>query len=247
MPYLRAMRAAPRLSFISSKSRADYIARIARRPEAETPEAGPVLFLGGDGLGLGRQAFDPQRRDFAMIGSLEPRKHSAAVMLAFQALWAAGLDATLTMVGHAAPDKRAELALLHELSGERRFRHLEGLSDAGVRDVLRGARAVLFPSEGEGFGLPAMEALHAGLPVVVSSGLPCLQDLPPAGQIRLGAVDAPAIAAAVQTLCNDAAAGPAVGGRRHAGRADLAQLRPRHGGLDGAGVTPALLPLRQPP
>ena len=98
------------------------------------------------------------------------------------------------------------MALLAELSGQPRFRHRQNLPDAGVRDALRGARAMLFPSEGEGFGLPAMEGLHAGLPVVVSAGLPCIEGLPALGQVRLDRVDEEAVAAAVLRLLDDAEA-----------------------------------------
>ena len=203
MPYLHALRAVPRLAFISGKTRHDYMRRIARKPDVDP---GPVLLLGGDGLGLKRQAFTANRRDFVMLGSIEPRKHTAAVMRAFQRLWRDGADAGLTLIGPVAPDQTEELALLRALAGQPRFRHLQNLPDAGVRDVMRGARAMLFPSEGEGFGLPAMEALHAGLPVVVSAALPCIEGLPPLGQVRLAEVNPSNVAGVIVDLLDDSRA-----------------------------------------
>ncbi len=201
MPYLRAMAAVPHIAFISDKTRADFATRILRRPFD-----GPVIPMGGDGLDLERQAFDPASRDFVMLGTIEPRKNAAPAMRAFQRLWGQGVEATLTMIGAVAPDAMEEQALLRELAGHPGFRHLPGLPDAGVRAALAAARAMLFPSEGEGFGIPPMEALHAGIPVIVSAQLPALHGLPGLGQIRLPAIDPESIAAAVRTLLDDAEA-----------------------------------------
>ena len=68
------------------------------------------------------------------------------------------------------------------------------------------ARAMLFPSVGEGFGIPPMEALQAGVPVVVSDTLPALEGLPGGGQIRLAEVSAGAIGQAVRRLLDDGVA-----------------------------------------
>lgn len=43
-----------------------------------------------------------------------------------------------------------------------------GLADAELKDLLQGARALLFPSHVEGFGLPLAEALASGIPVIAS-------------------------------------------------------------------------------
>ena len=75
MPYLRAMRGVADLAFISAQTRAECAARILRRPPQR-----PGIPMGADGLGLARQAFDPARADFVMLGSIEPRKNPAPVM-----------------------------------------------------------------------------------------------------------------------------------------------------------------------
>jgi glycosyltransferase involved in cell wall biosynthesis len=45
---------------------------------------------------------------------------------------------------------------------------VSGLPTPGVKRLLLGARALLMPSFGEGFGLPVVEALAAGVPVIAS-------------------------------------------------------------------------------
>jgi glycosyltransferase involved in cell wall biosynthesis len=56
----------------------------------------------------------------------------------------------------------------------RRIHHFEYASVALLVTLIRGARAVLFPSLYEGFGLPVLEAMRLGTPVVTSrtSSLP---------------------------------------------------------------------------
>ncbi len=119
------------------------------------------------------------------LGTLEPRKNAAAVLRAFERLWEEDIDARLTVIGRPAPDAPAEQRLIERLADEPRLRVLGRAPDSAVRTALRGARALLFPSEGEGFGIPPMEALHAGIPAVIAASLPAAQGLPALGQIRL--------------------------------------------------------------
>ena len=201
MPYLRALLRVKEVAFISARTRDEY-ARLIVHGAAE----GPVIPMGADGLGLERQAFDPAKRRFVMLGTVEPRKNALPAMEAFRLLWREGVEAELLMIGLASPtDAEREIATMRMLEGETRFQHLSGVPDRAVRDALRGARALLFPSDGEGFGIPPMEALHSGIPVIVSETLPAIVGQPALGQIRLGTVTAASIADAVRTMMDDAA------------------------------------------
>ena len=198
MPYLQALLHVRDLAFISARTREDYVARIARRP-AE----GPVIPMGGDGLGLERQRFEAGRRTFVMLGTIEPRKNALPAMQAFRALWQQGADAHLVMIGATSPDATHELAMLEDLAHEARFQHLRDVPDSGVREALRAARAMVFPSVGEGFGIPPMEALHAGIPVIIADSLPAIAGQPGHGQIRLRDVTAQSVAEAVRSVLDD--------------------------------------------
>lgn len=201
MPFLHAMRDVAHRGFISAATRRDCADRVFRRPEH-----GPVLPLGSDGLGLERQSFDPSKRDIVMLGTIEARKNAAAAIAGFQRLWAEGSDARLVLIGAVEPDALTEHALLRDLEGEPRLVPLGPQSDAAIRGALRHARALLFPSQGEGYGLPPMEALRSGIPVIVAADLPALERLPSHGQIRLEQPDAASIAAALRSLLDDSAA-----------------------------------------
>ena len=200
MPYLHAMRAVARRGFISAATRRDCAALFARA------EPGPVLPLGADGLGLERQSFDRARRDVVMLGTIEARKNAAVAIEAVEMLWHEGVDFRLVLIGAVETDALAEQAILRRLAGERRLVKLGPAPDAVVRQHLCQARVLLFPSEGEGYGLPPMEALHCGIPVVVVAGLPALDGISAAGQIRVARPDPATLADALRTVFDDAAA-----------------------------------------
>ena len=202
MPYLQALRVVPHVAHVSEQTRSHYEQRIMRgrgRP-------GPVITLGGDGLGLPRQHFSPQRNRYVAFGTLEPRKNVAAVLEAFAGLWAAGCTAELVVAGMLREGTQREAMWLSRLRAEPRLRYLGHADDATLREVLAGARAAIFASEHEGFGLPPVEALNAGIPVIASARIPSIAMLAPGGQIRLERIDAAALAAAVRRLQDDATA-----------------------------------------
>jgi glycosyltransferase involved in cell wall biosynthesis len=200
MPYLRLLRSTQRLAFISKATRCDYAQRVMRGRGVD----GPVLALGCDGLGLARQTFTPDRRGFLCIGSIDGRKNQDRVLRAFQMLWAQGHDIPLTIVGNAFAQIDAsafEAARAHPLFSW--HRHAD---DETVRELLNSARGTVYASELEGYGLPPIESLHVGLPVICAASVPSLADLSSAGQVRLVQVTPEAIADAVLTLSDDATA-----------------------------------------
>ncbi len=206
MDFLRALREVPRVAFISEETRADYRRAVMRDGAHDGARDGPVFALGGDGLGLPRQKFDPARRTFVVLGTIEPRKNVAAILAAFQALWATGVAAPLVLLGRMIETSARERALLASLAGAPLFTFIEQADEASLRATLARARALVTASLAEGFGLPPFEALAAGIPVIVPQDMPSIRLLPPLGQVRLAATDPPAIAAAVRMLCDDATA-----------------------------------------
>ncbi|MBY0239476.1 MAG: glycosyltransferase [Burkholderiaceae bacterium] len=113
---------------------------------------------------------------FLMVGTIEPRKGHLQALDAFEQLWAAGLDARLVIVGgegwKGLPDgqRRTIPAIIERLSGHpelgRRLHWLRGISDQYLDQVYGAAACLLVPSEGEGFGLPLIEAARHGVPLI---------------------------------------------------------------------------------
>jgi glycosyltransferase involved in cell wall biosynthesis len=201
--FLRGLRSAGHLAFLSPQTKHDYETRIARNHASTT--LGPVIDPGADGLGLERQVFSSKRQDFVSIGTVEPRKNTINMLLAFETLWQRGHDVRLILGGRLSPDATEALNFFRKYAADSRLVVLEQPSDETVRQLLRGARAMVMPSEAEGFGLPPYEALQAGIPSIASVNLPSAAAMS-RGVLLLDRMDPLSIAGAVESLRDDATA-----------------------------------------
>jgi glycosyltransferase involved in cell wall biosynthesis len=113
---------------------------------------------------------------FLMVGTIEPRKGYLQAIAAFSMLWNQGVKVNLVIVGkegwQALPDdmRRTIPAIVDRLrSHPQRGKHLiwlEGISDEYLEMVYHHSRCLIAASEAEGFGLPLIEAVKRGLPVL---------------------------------------------------------------------------------
>jgi glycosyltransferase involved in cell wall biosynthesis len=105
--------------------------------------------------------------NFLMVGTLEPRKGHAQVLAAFEVLWQGGSDVNLIIVGKKGwmSDDLADRLRHHGQSGKRLI-WLEGLSDESLEAVYATSHCLIAASEGEGFGLPLIEAAQKRLPII---------------------------------------------------------------------------------
>lgn len=109
---------------------------------------------------------DPQRRYVLAVGNLQPRKNLVRLMDAMRRIAAAGLDVDLLVAG---PEHyRAEEVLAAGREGTERIRFTGYISDRQLAACYSCATAFAFPSLFEGFGIPALEAMAHGVPVVCS-------------------------------------------------------------------------------
>jgi glycosyltransferase involved in cell wall biosynthesis len=67
------------------------------------------------------------------------------------------------------PVSDSQQALISELGLNDVYRRLRAPGDDGLRDVYNACDVLVFPSRNEGFGWPPLEAMRAGLPVIVST------------------------------------------------------------------------------
>ena len=153
MPYLRLVRDAQHVAFISEQTRREYVTRILRRPGHK---GGPVLPLGADGLGMEHQSWSPGRHEFVALGSIDGRKNQHLILEAFELLWRNGSEARLTLLGRVFAG--ADRAWIERAMHDHRFRWIDHPSQEIVAATLREARATIYVSAVEGFGLPPVES-----------------------------------------------------------------------------------------
>jgi glycosyltransferase involved in cell wall biosynthesis len=112
-----------------------------------------------------------------LVGTLEPRKGQAQTLAALELLWQKGVAVNLVIVGKNGwlVDALAKKLEEHPQREQRLF-WLPGVSDEMLQQLYQGCAALLAPSEGEGFGLPLIEAAQHQLPII-ARGIPVFREV----------------------------------------------------------------------
>jgi alpha-1,3-rhamnosyl/mannosyltransferase len=104
-----------------------------------------------------------------VLGTLEPRKNLQVAIEAFSALTQAVREkCPLVLVGMVGWKMGPLLPKLYAMERAGELRQLGYLTQEHLELVVAGAKALLFPSVYEGFGLPLVEAMQCGIPVLAS-------------------------------------------------------------------------------
>lgn len=117
------------------------------------------------------EAFSLRQHGFALfVGALEPRKNLATLLAAYGMLPLAERRAMpLAIVGPSGWGGVRQDARLAPLLDEGSVRMLGYASDRELATLYAAARVFVFPSHYEGFGIPVIEALACGAPVIASN------------------------------------------------------------------------------
>lgn len=118
---------------------------------------------------LGRTANVPADGYVLCLGTLEPRKNIGTLLDAWERILSQGTARQLVLAGHATPDADDWLARIARAPLAGSVRHLGYVEEAQRERLFTGARVLVLPSLDEGFGLTALEAMSAGVPVVAAS------------------------------------------------------------------------------
>jgi glycosyltransferase involved in cell wall biosynthesis len=103
---------------------------------------------------------------FLSVGTLEPRKNLKKIIAAFYEISKTNPDFNLVIVGHHGWGDEIYKYIPADLKPK--IRLLGGLNDRELYCLYAGAEVFLYPSLYEGFGLPVLEAMTLGTPVVTS-------------------------------------------------------------------------------
>ncbi len=138
------------------------------------------------------------------VGTIEPRKDYPSLLSAFASLVSSHPDLRLLVVGQTGWGESAFGEAMAQLPREVRGRvDRRGFVDETERiRLLRGASLLVYPSVYEGFGLPPLEAMAAGIPVVATTA-GSLPEILGDGALLVAPGDAQALAEAMQRVLTD--------------------------------------------
>ena len=152
---------------VSEASRNDLLqlwAELGATPTQAAVETWPVEPFGPN-ENLGSNQFRPL---ILCVGSFEPRKNHITLLRAADALWQAGLDFELNLIGRSTSSfgSRVKAELRKLLRAGRSVRWLKQVNDELLHRAYQECRFTVYPSLMEGFGLPITESLSHGKPCV---------------------------------------------------------------------------------
>ena len=212
--YFRQLATVDSVVCISDYARESILSVLRRSEALDTSVAHP----GGDhDLGestpvIASPDFEPKPGPtFLRVGTMEARKKPVELARAFELLALAGIDANLIMIGRpSASDERINAAVREVAAADCGVSWIQDAGDAEVHGWM--GRADAFLSVGtEGYGIPVLESVRLGTPVLFGGIQPAAELLEGKGAARIADGDAEALA---ESLTRWAAASS----RRSAGR-----------------------------
>lgn len=169
-----AVEQADAISADSEATRQDLVELVGAPPERVTTihlAANPVYTapVSPDETAATLHEYSLQPGFILHVGTLEPRKNIPTLLRAYKR-WRdeTGRTNALLLVGGRGWLYDEIFAAIREQGLEESVRHVSGVSDARLAHFYRAASVLVAPSFYEGFGLPALEAMHAGCPVIAS-------------------------------------------------------------------------------
>jgi glycosyltransferase involved in cell wall biosynthesis len=101
------------------------------------------------------------------VGTIEARKNTISIL---KAIHTAGIDTVLVLVGKATPYIQQLKEYIAEKRMEKQVFFLHSVSSNELPAIYQLATVFAYPSHFEGFGIPILEALFSGIPVITSKG-----------------------------------------------------------------------------
>lgn len=192
---------ADRIVTVSNAAKQDIIARTGTNPGKIQ-----VVYNGVDLPEPGAAQVAGFGQPFVLfVGSVEPRKNLLRLIEAFDRAAAGGIPHDLVLV---AEGGQRHAALVYDaverMSHSARVHVLHDVDDAQLVALYAAADMFVFPSLAEGFGLPPVEAMASGTPVVASD-IPALVEVLADGAHYVDALDIASLAEGIRQCATDVA------------------------------------------
>ena len=136
------------------------------------------------------------KRFILNVGTIEQRKN---ILLGVKAMESLPSDLSLVIVGKYTPYTTQVIEYISAHGLNRRVYILHDVPDADLPALYAQAEAFVYPSVYEGFGIPIIEAISCGLPVVGCTGS-CLEEAGGPDNLYVAPDDSEALAAAIQQV-----------------------------------------------
>ena len=139
------------------------------------------------------QRYQLPKRYVLSVGSIEERKNIGLVAEALKRL---PTDIHLVAVGRATPYSERIMKQARQQQLDKRIHFLHGVPNTDLPALYAQAEVFVYPSRYEGFGIPVIEAIYSGLPVVACTGS-CLEEAGGPDCLYVAPDDDDALAAAI--------------------------------------------------
>jgi glycosyltransferase involved in cell wall biosynthesis len=197
-----SLRRADQVVTVSYAMREEILAFSDARPVAVVWNGLDAAGFGGTGVQTREQVRARLRLPahfLLAVGHFEPRKNYGTLVDTLALLHRDGMQWPLVIVGNDSGE-RMRIEQQVQLAGLRSSVHLlSGLSDDDVRSLYSAASMLVFPSRYEGFGIPLLEAMASGTPVVASD-IPAFHEILGDAGVYFDPESAPAMASAIREV-----------------------------------------------
>lgn len=122
-----------------------------------------------EGFDMLRRRYGIRRPYVLTVGTLEPRKNQERLIRAFESLPASAGALDLVLVGGKGWRAGSVLRAIEASPARTRIHRLGSVSEGALSTLYANALAFAYPSVYEGFGLPVLEAMARGTPVLTSN------------------------------------------------------------------------------
>jgi glycosyltransferase involved in cell wall biosynthesis len=137
------------------------------------------------------------------VGTVSPRKNLVTLIQAFSHLFQdSAIDCPLVLAGKKGWLYRDTFEQIEKLGLGSSVHHIEDIDNTRLAHLYTAAGVLVLPSFYEGFGLPPLEAMHCGCPVIVSDSSSLPEVVGNAG-VKLEPTDVDAWAEAILAVLSD--------------------------------------------